>query len=323
MATVTDRTGDRLGERIDRLSRVSAAQVVEPEDAFDWGSLGAGQVLPDDLLSVAGLDVALGPEARARLSREELAAMLASGIRFEAILEAAFAVELAEARDLRDPRHTYMLHEIAEESRHQRAFLRLHERLAPGARNPFHGPLPRFLARRVTRLMLRRRALFCVMLLAGEEIPDLLQKVASEHPGTDPLVRAVNRYHRQEEARHLTFARAVLPERWAAAGAVERWEVRHLAPVLIRVLFDTMLHPGVYETIGLPGFPTWRAANRTPGRRALRYRATRPILALLCRHGAITRGRIPRGWRSLCGVDRHGEPLPGDPPLPGAAARAA
>ncbi|GIU87190.1 MAG: hypothetical protein KatS3mg009_1705 [Acidimicrobiia bacterium] len=319
MATATD----RLDDRIDRLSRVSAAEVVEPEDAFDWGSLGPGQVLPDDLLSVAGLDVALGPEARARLSREELAAMLASGIRFEAILEAAFAVELAEARDLRDPRHTYMLHEIGEESRHQRAFLRLHEHLAPRARNPFHGPLPRFLARRVTRLMLRRRALFCVMLLAGEEIPDLLQKVASEHPGTDPLVRAVNRYHRQEEARHLAFARAVLPERWAAAGAVERWEVRHLAPVLIRVLFDTMLHPGVYETVGLPGFPTWRAANRTPGRRALRYRATRPILALLCRHGAITRGRIPRGWRSLCGVDRHGEPLPGDPPLPGAAARAA
>ncbi|GIU89376.1 MAG: hypothetical protein KatS3mg010_0475 [Acidimicrobiia bacterium] len=305
-----------------RLSHVSATQVVEPEETFDWDSLGRGRVLPDDLLSIAGLGVDLGEAERARLSREELASMLASGIRFEAILEAAFAVELAETRRLGDPRHTYMLHEIAEESRHQRAFLRLHERLAPRARNPFDARVPRFVARRVTRLLLRRRALFCVMLLAGEEIPDLLQKIASEHPGTDPLVRAVNRYHRQEEARHLAFARAVFEERWALSGPVERWQVRHLAPVLVRMLFDTMLHPGVYETVGLPGFRTWRAANRTPGRLAVRYRATRPILDVLCRHGALSRGRIPRAWRSLCGVDRHGDPLPGDPPLPGAGAPA-
>ena len=49
-------------------------------------------------------------------------------------------------------------------------------------------------------------------MLAGEEIPDLMQKLASEHPETDPLLAEVNRYHRQEEARHLAFARMRLPE---------------------------------------------------------------------------------------------------------------
>jgi hypothetical protein len=201
-----------------------------------------------------------------------------------------------------------MLHEVGEETRHQRAFLRLREQLGATAENPFdHGVVP-VVSRHMIRLVLRNHALFNVMLLAGEEIPDLLQKLASEHPDTDPLLRAVNRYHRAEEARHLAFARMTLPEQWAQAGPLERWRVRHLAPHLVRFLFDGMVHPGVYRTIGLPGVATWKAAHRTPERRAIRYAATRPIVATLCDEGVLRRGRIPRGWRDLSGVDRYGNP---------------
>ena len=49
-------------------------------------------------------------------------------------------------------------------------------------------------------------AFFCVLVLTGEEVPDLFQKLAGEHPDTDPFIRDVNRYHRAEEARHLAFA---------------------------------------------------------------------------------------------------------------------
>jgi hypothetical protein len=28
-------------------------------------------------------------------------------------------------------------------------------------------------------------------------------------------------------------------------------------------------------------------------------------------------GSVPGGWRRLCGVDRAGDPVPGDVPLPG------
>lgn len=302
--------------RVNRLARVSSMQVVEPETEFDWDCLGPGQVLPDALLSIADLPLRLTEKQRARLSREELAALLASGIRFEALLNAVFSREIAEASNVVDPRYTYMLHEVAEETRHQRAFIRLIEQLRPRAMNPFDARIPRLLLRRVTSLLSRQRALFCVLLLAGEEIPDLLQKLASEHPDTDPLVRAVNRYHRAEEARHLSFAASVLPERWQAASRLERLRVRRLAPRLIGVLYATMLHPGVYETVGLPGWKTWRAINRSPSRLAIRYRATRPILDTLCRVEALPRGRIPRGWRRLCGVDRKGRPLGNDPALP-------
>jgi hypothetical protein len=309
--------------RIDRLSTSSVRKVLEPEELFDWSSLGSGQVIADELLTTRGLDLDLDTETKARLSREEVAAMLEMGIRFEAVLNSGFALQIAENRNVRDPRVTYMLHEIAEETRHQRAFIQLVEGLAPTAKNPF----ARGVVDRVIRFNIRRfikmPAFLMVLVLAGEEIPDLLQKLASEHPHTDPLLAEVNRYHRQEESRHLSFARTTLPELYARAGLLQRLRIRYLAPVIIGGLFATFVHPGVYSSVGLPGFKTWRAVNRTPERVAVRHRATRNILKALLDAGVLKRGRIPRGWRKLCGVDRHGEPIPGDVPLPGEAAVAA
>ncbi len=146
-------------------------------------------------------------------------------------------------------------------------------------------------------------------MLSGEEIPDLFQKLASEHPETDPFLAEVARYHRQEEARHLGFARSVLPELWAEAGAVQRFALRRLGPPSITSLFTTIVHPGVYSVVGLPRWSTWRAANRTPERLALKHRALRPLLDTLIEIGVFRGGRIPRGWRVLCGVDRRGRPI--------------
>jgi hypothetical protein len=309
--------------RIDRLSTASVRKVLEPEELFDWSSLGSGQVIGDELLTTRGLDLDLDADTKARLAREEVAAMLAMGVRFEAVLNSGFALQIAENRNITDPRVTYMLHEIAEETRHQRAFIRLIEELAPRAENPLaRGVIERIITFNVRRFI-KMPAFLMVLVLAGEEIPDLLQKLASEHPDTDPLLAEVNRYHRQEESRHLSFARMTLPELYQEAGPLQRLRIRYFAPVIIGGLFGTFVHPGVYSAVGLPGFKTWRAVNRTPERLAVRHRATRNILKALLDAGVLKRGRIPRGWRKLCGVDRHGEPIPGDVPLPGEAAVAA
>jgi hypothetical protein len=152
-------------------------------------------------------------------------------------------------------------------------------------------------------------SLFCLLVLSGEEVPDLMQKLASEHPDTDPLIRAVSKYHRQEEARHLAFARMIFPEQWAAAGRFERFLVRHLGSQIAIAMFDTIVHPGVYASVGLPTWKTWRAVNRSPGRTALRHRALRPLLTPLLEANVFRGGRVPKGWQRACGVDRHGRDL--------------
>ncbi|HEX6420411.1 MAG TPA: diiron oxygenase [Acidimicrobiales bacterium] len=302
-------------DRIERLNAASQARLIDPDRDLP-GRLGDGQLLPDDLLlPTAGLDeAALSPEQRVTLSRQVLAAVTTAGLQFEAVLMAGFGLQIARAGDHTDPRITYLLHEVGEETRHSRLFARMLEQLGPPAPNPLEGWLAQRVTRRVVHRVITSPALLYTMVLAGEEIPDLLQRRAAEHPGTDPFVRAVNRYHRQEEARHLAFARMILPEVWDRAGPAERTLVRTVAPVLIREMYENMIHPGVFGAVGLPAVPTWRAARNHPGRVEVRLAATRPVLRALLDAGVLHAGRVPRPWRGLCGVDAAGAPVPAPAP---------
>ena len=305
--TTARTTPTTTATRIERLNNAAANRVVDPDKDLH-GAPEDGQIIADELLSTAGLDLELTPEQRAKLSREEIASIAGEGVRFEAVLTAGFGLEIATAPSLADPRVTFLLHEIGEESRHSRLFIRVIDALAPTAKNPLDRPALRVLMRRAVQHIVRRPALLYTLVLGGEEIPDLLQKLASEHPDTDEFVRAVNKYHRMEEARHLSFARAVLPEVWAKATWHDKYAVRRIAPLAIKGMFETLVHPGVYEAIGLPGWKTWKAVNRSPQRIALRHEATRPVLNALIDAGVFTRGRIPKRWRALCGVDASGAP---------------
>lgn len=300
--------------RIRRLSSVSLKRVIEP-DVEVAGALGPGQVLPDAMLSVAGLDLNLDSATKALLSRQELASVTNVGLRFEAVLMAGLSLWIVRSPDLVDPRINYMLHEMGEETRHSRLFVRLQEQLVPSYSSPWNHRLVRTLESLVIGRIIRHPAMLCVLILGGEEIPDLFQKLASEHPETDPFVKAVSRYHRQEEARHLAFGRMLLGESWATASWRERAAVRRLAPILIGEMFSNMVDPGVYRAAGLPMWKTWKAVQRTPQRIAMRHAATRPILAALMDAGVFKPGHIARGWQKLCGVDRAGRPLVSSPDL--------
>ncbi len=309
LATSRPHDPARTRDRVTQLSTASLRRIIDPDVDLP-GAIGDGQILPDELLSIHELPEFAGLDAdqRARLSREEVASIVDSGLRFEAVLMAGFSMEIFRRDDLTDPQVVYSLHEIGEETRHSRLFSRLLDQLAPTATNP----LARFrwIAGAVIPRLIRRGATLDVLVLGGEEIPDLLQKKAADHPGTDPFLRDVNRYHRGEEARHLAYARAVLPQRLAEASRWDRFLVRHVVPRIIgSMMFDTIVHPGVYATVGLPAFETWKRANRTPSRIALRNEATRPIVRILLDAGGLRRGRVPKAWRELAGVDPGGEPI--------------
>ena len=155
--------------KVERLNTASVRRVLEPEELFDWPSLGSGQIIPDELLSVAGLDLDLTSEQKATLSREEVASMLTIGIHFEAALMAGFSLQIANTGDVGDPRITYMLHEMGEETRHSRAFARLVRELDPQAVNPFTKGLPGTVQRRVMWSVIKSPAMLYVMVLAGED----------------------------------------------------------------------------------------------------------------------------------------------------------
>ena len=295
-------------ERIERLNTASTRRYLDPDDAVP-GRPGDGPVLPPDLLSVAGLGLTLTDEQLTTLAREELASITEMGLRFEAVLMAGFCLQLSVTPDLTDPRAVYALHEVGEETRHSRLFSRMLSELKPTAVNPLGNRVMRGLQRFFEGQIIKRPALLDVLILSGEEIPDLFQKKAAEHPDTDPFVKAVSKYHRQEEARHLAFARITVGEHWQRASRFERFLVRRVAPLVVGDMFRMTVHPGVYETIGLPGWATWRRANKTPERLGLKYEACRGVLRALMDAKVFRPGRVPRGWRTLCGVNRRGEAI--------------
>jgi len=290
-----------LEQRIGRLSSVAAARVIDP-DVDLVGEIGPGQIVPDELLSTFGLDLDLSADQRARLSREEVASMFGMGIGFEALLNAGFSIQIALSRQVTDPRITFLLHEIGEETRHQRLFQRVITQLEPQAVGSMRW-IDRVLERLGPHFVISMPALLLTLVLGGEEIPDLIQKRVAEHPDTDPFLASVNRYHRAEEARHLSFAKAVFQETWERAGALDRFAVRYVAPLIIRDMFRFLVHPGVYTTIGLPP-ETWADVQQLPARVALRHEATRPVLETLVDAGVFGRGGVPSAWRDLCGVAR-------------------
>jgi P-aminobenzoate N-oxygenase AurF len=315
MDTTTTLTSDRpataVDQRIERLSTASLKRIIEPDTEVP-GEIGDGQVLPDELVTLSNvpeLFARLTEEQKKVLAREEFASIVETGVRFESVLMVGFSFEIIAKPDLTDPRVTYLLHEMGEETRHSRLFIRLLEQVKPTAKNPIDGPIARLGQQVLMPFLTGMPSLFCLLVLSGEEVPDLLQKLASEHPDTDPMIKAVSKYHRQEEARHLAFARMIFPEQWAAAGRFERFLVRHLGSHIAKAMFDTIVHPGVYATVGLPAWPTWKAVNRSSGRSAMRHRALRPLLKQLLDADVFRGGLVPKGWQRACSVDRHGREL--------------
>jgi len=187
--------------------------------------------------------------------------------------------------------------------------VRLVDQLEPQQRNPFESPLAARIRSRMLPLLLRRPATLDAFVLAGEEIPDLFQKLAAEHPETDDYVRDVSRYHRLEEARHIAFARTTVGEHYRKATWTDRFAVRRIVPFGIVGMFDFMVQPFVYQTVGLPAFRTWRKVRRLPRRLELRRQCARAVLKALIDADVIKPGRIPRPWRRVAGVRRDGTPL--------------
>jgi hypothetical protein len=279
-AQTTPDTGATTETRIERLTAASLRRIIEPEVEVT-GSVGSGMVLPKELLSVADLNLDLTDEQWTALSREELASILDAGVRFESVLMAGFGLILAWQKDLVDPRVTYVLHEIGEETRHSRLFVRVIEQLSPKAVNPFTRGIYSRIDRFITSRAITHKALFCVLVLTGEEVPDLIQKRSSEHPD-------------------LAFARALLPEVWNEASVLERLVIRHLGPAIMTGVFDSLIHPGVYRAVGLPGWRTWNNVRKTPARRDLRTESFRPVCDALRTAGAFgVSGRLPRAWREF------------------------
>jgi hypothetical protein len=270
----------------DRLLTASAKHSFDPLVEIDWSApLEPGLFFwPEHRVSLYGTELwdRLTPEARIELSRHEVASAASVGIWFELIL---MQMLIRHSYD-RDPtkRHVqYALTEIADECRHSVMFARLIDKLGC----PSYGPGGH--AHRLGRLMKTVSSgpeTFAATLIA-EEILDTFQREAMTDPTVQPLVRAVNRIHVVEEARHVRYAREELVRQVAGLSAPQRYVTRFVVGCAAQVIATHLVHPAAYAAVGLDPRQARRVAAASPHRRQTMKWAGARLVAFLDELGLI------------------------------------
>jgi hypothetical protein len=278
-----------------RLLRASAAHPCDPAVDVDWTAprfAGAWYLQPERL-SLYGTPLwdTMSEERRIELSRRELASHVAMSTWFELCTIRLFASYL-QTQDSGDPRTHYALTEIGDETRHVIMFGRLLRELGC----PSYGP-PAHLRRLFSAFSPTFQDLTTFSLvLVIEEVLIRLQRETERDERVQPLVRDVCRLHVTEEARHVGFARAEIHDAVRRASRRRLAYHRELTGFGAFLAVRALLHPAVYQDLGVPAGRARRQARRNPHFARTLLWSGEKLVAFLTDAGMITRAQH-HWWR--------------------------
>ncbi|WP_336083816.1 AurF N-oxygenase family protein [Nocardia sp. SSK8] len=223
------------------------------------------------------------PERR-RLTRREVSHFLGVAI----WLEVALQIVLLRRNHGVDPTRAdvkFLFNECADENLHSLMFAGAIEQL--GER---YSPLD--------RVMLLMGWLFRTfawdevaygIVLAGEEVFDVMQRDWSIDDRVAPAVRRSSHVHVVEESRHMSFARQKMRDRLRGVSRVRRYVSAVLIAVGAHIIAKGLVNKGIYRDLGLD----WRTAkqeiDRNEHHRMMFRRATAPLVEFLDRERLLNR----------------------------------
>ena len=262
----------------------------DPLSRIDWDAVDtACWWLPPDALSLAGVPEfeALPERARKRLSHVEYAHLLQAGLWLESVFMARLAALAHRSDDA--ARRARFLHEVREEAGHSLMFVELLHRSGFAMRLS-QGPALRVVDA-LARLLPTGSALFWALVVAGEELPDRLNrrlKRGIDDVTLSSVVYRMVQIHTRDEAAHAAYAREQCAQAAAAAPAGLRASLSPPLSLAIALYANYVYFPprAAYACAGLAHPQRWRAlARRNPARHALVGDMLRPTLAFLRRCG--------------------------------------
>jgi hypothetical protein len=245
------------------LLAASVAHSYDPAVDVDWDApLTEGMYFcPPERVSLYGTPLwdQLTEQQRVDLSRHEVASIASVGIWFEAVLM-QLLVRYTYDRDPTTPHVQYGLTEVGDECRHSVMFARMIEKLGC----PYY-PIRRrdHELGRIYKSTAAGPDIWASALVA-EEILDALQRECMADGRVQPLVRAVNRIHVVEEARHVRFAHTELVRQWERTPAPLRAVARLLLARTAYTIATSLVHPQVYAAVGLDPRRAHAAARANP-----------------------------------------------------------
>lgn len=286
--TGTTRTTRTFQETLDRLCASSRRNLRNPADEIPWTDTldAAAWCTSPELLSVYGTDLweTLDEEARRRLAFWEAVNFYSLNIHGEKALMEGLAARLYR-RDMAAVT-PYLHHMLDEENKHSVYFGGFCQRYAGKVYPTRKLAMPRDYAPG------EETFLFFAMVLAFEETVDRFNVMLARDERLDPVARAINASHHDDEARHLIFGRRMVARLWDTwhrewdAAVVDRIRA-HVANYFVTMWRD-YYNPDVYRDAGLPDARAlatrfWDAPAQRDHRRRMSGRA----ISLLIEMGVL------------------------------------
>ena len=272
------------------LAELSRDRYDDPLARIDWNAVDTDcWWLPPDALSLAGVAEfeALPAHLRRRVSHVEYAHLLQAGLWLESLFMARLATLAHRSDDV--VRRARFLHEVREEAGHSLMFVELLHRSG----FPMHlaqGPVLRGVDV-LARLLPTGSAFFWALVVAGEELPDRLNrrlKRGVEDVTLSSVVYRMVEIHTRDEAAHAAYSREQCAQAAASAPAGLRALLSPALSLAIALYANYVYFPpsAAYAGAGLANPQRWRAlARRNPTRHAQVGDMVRPTLAFLNRCG--------------------------------------
>lgn len=242
---------NRLEATTRRMSALSISAYSNPYRRFAWPAAAPADSLAMSraLSPSAALPcvMQLGDEQRWRLALLEATSFFSLNIAGERELMVGLAARLFGNLPLHVSH--YLQHFLHEENAHTVAFARFCL--------DYGGVIFRPLQLRFDHAFLpgEEEFLFFARVLVFEEIAHFYNQQLADDDSLWPIARDINRYHAEDEARHISFGRALVADLWEQSGA--RWSAeqkRGIAGYLARyvqTVLRSYVNPDVYRTLGL------------------------------------------------------------------------
>lgn len=265
----------------ERLLQISQRYQYDPLTDIDWEApLDPSRFwIPPSRSSLFGTSLwdGLTHEQRVELTKHEVTSAASAGLWFETILM-EMLIRFYYDADPTSKHAQYALTEVADECRHSIMFGRLIERAGTPVYPPSRADhfLGKFLKATATG-----PHMYAAILIA-EEILDSFQREIMSDESLQPLIRMVSRVHVVEESRHIRFAKEELVRQVEAADPLRLAYARIVIARSAYAVATRLVHPSVYEAVGIPAKVGQAVARNNPRFRAtLKWAASRitPMLS--------------------------------------------
>lgn len=248
-----------------RLLASSSRTSYDPDLDIDWDApdVPGLPLMPLSRTTLFGTSLwhSLTPEQHHTLAEQQMVAMARVGLWFEILLMGMLANH-TYGLDPSSQHAQYALTEVGDETRHSVMFARFAARYGGG--EAYRPDRRTHELGKVFRSLAPTGPSMWAATLVAEEMLDRLQREGMHDESLQPLSRMVARIHVVEEARHVRFAREELQRSVATASRATREAHAVLAALAGLHIVESLVHPAVYATVGLPTRAAAGAAARNP-----------------------------------------------------------